>query len=194
MKWRSDAVQCTSSPLHLYNRGVNGERIFLDAYDYKLWLDLMAKFLPLYQIELLVYALMPNHYHITLIQRVEYEVSRFLQQVCWRYVKSFNRRHRRYGSLFAGRFGLEIVQGEAGLLRLSHYIHMNPVTAKLCDTPQSWPYSSCGAYFNSEDAIPSIKREPLIQLVGGPEEYRRFLAEYNSSDPLSIFRFMKDGK
>jgi putative transposase len=153
-------------------------------------MELMVRALPHYDIGLLFFALMSTHYHVTAIQHKAYEVSWFLQQVSWRYAKAFNRRYRRYGPVFAGRFSPEIVQDDAGLLRLSYYVHMNPVKARLCRDAESWPYSSCAAYVgNNGSAL--VTRDPILKLVGGPDEYRRFLAEYNPADPMSVHRFIK---
>jgi putative transposase len=190
MSWKTEAIQCVSSPIHAFNRGVNGGSIFHDENDYHYWMELMARFVPHFSIQLLLYTLMPNHYHICLVQQSAYQVSFFLQQVCWRYARHFNKKYRRYGPLFAGRFGPEIVADDAGLLRLSHYIHMNPVEAKLCNGPGAWPYSSCGMYTDERGLI-LVNREPILKLVGGVDEYKRFLQEYNPDDPFSIHRFMK---
>jgi putative transposase len=192
MSWKTEALECTSSPLHLCNRGVNGGALFLGSYDYHFWMELMARYLPRFRIELLMYSLMPNHYHICLLQHIAYEASHFIQQVSWRYAKHFNKRYRRFGHLFAGRFGPQIVTDDEGLLRLSHYIHMNPVAAKLCDHPEVWPYSSCAMYTDAGNGI-LVNTEPILKLVGGIDGYKRFLAEYNPDDPFSIHRFMVNG-
>jgi putative transposase len=193
MSWKTVEIQTISTPLHLYNRGVNGERIFCDAHDYEYWMELLARALPRYPLDLHLNVLMPNHYHMDVVQQEAYAVSWLMMEIGARYVRYFNKRHRRYGHLFQGRFVPKIVQDNAGLLRLSHYIHMNPVAAKLCSSPESWPYSSCSAYLG--DGQPSlVKTAPVLNLVGGVEAYREFLATYDPGDPLSVYRFLKDDR
>jgi putative transposase len=190
MSWKSDLVRCTLSPLHIYNRGVDGMTIFRSEYDYAYWINLMAEYLPDYQLRLLVHGLMPNHYHIACKQEESYEVSGFAHDVSWRYAKYFNKKYSRRGPVFAGRFVPKLVKDDAGLLRLSHYIHMNPVAAGLVKHPQDWPYSSLGCYGNGESES-LIYREPIWKLVGGPAQYIEFLKAYDPADPDSILKFLR---
>jgi putative transposase len=190
MSWKTRALQYVGIPLHLYNRGVNGERIFRTDSDYEYWMELMAKALPRHAVNLHLQTLMPNHYHIGLDQIEEYEASWFMAEVSGKYARHFNKKYKRYGPVFAGRFHPVPVFDDAGILRLSYYMHMNPVNAGLCTKPEDWPYSSCAAYQNKEENG-IIKLDLIHRLVGGPEEYREFLAKYDPSDPFSIHRFMK---
>jgi putative transposase len=192
MTSRTAALQSTQVPLHVYSRGVNGEVIFRDDYDYACWMDLMARAVPRYEVEPLVYNLMPNHHHTGLIQHKPYEVSWLMHDVSGKYAKFYNRRYHRFGALFAGRYTPKPVFDDAGLLRLSHYIHMNPVVARLSERPEAWPYGSSAIYIDG--AEPGwVNKEPLLKLVGGEEEYRRFMREYDPMDPQSIHRFIKRG-
>jgi putative transposase len=192
MSWKTHALQSTSVPLHVYNRGVNSDVIFRGEPDYAYWMGLMAEALPRFEVDILLYALMPNHYHIGLSHHKPYEVSWFLREVCGKYAKFFNRKYQRHGALFAGRFHPKVVFDDAGLLRLSHYIHMNPVSAGLVANPTDWRYSSCPAYLESgENELLNV--ETVLNLVGGVDGYRTFLADYDPGDSLSIFRFLKNG-
>lgn len=193
MSWKTLAVKCTTNALHLYNRGVNGMAIFRSDADYAYWTELMVEMLPKYQIEILLYSLMPNHWHISSIQQKAYEISCYLHDVCSRYARFFNKKYRRYGPLFAGRFHPQIVQDDVGLLRLSYYIHMNPVAAGLVADPSQWQYSSCSEYLEAGKGE-LIRKGSVLGLVGGVEEYRSFLKNYNPGDPFSANLFMKNGK
>lgn len=192
MSWKSRAVQATSTPLHLYNRGVDSGLIFRHESDYKCWMMIMANALPRFGIDLLLYSLMPNHYHVSAIQQSAYEVSEYLKDVCWRYAKYFNKKYRRHGPVFSGRFRSQIIRDDAGLVRLSHYIHMNPVTAHLSTDPLQWSYSSCREYLGGRSGS-LVKTDMILGLVGGVEEYARFLKEYDPADSMSVFRFLKNG-
>ncbi len=192
MSWKTEVLQCTSAPLHLYNRGVNGELLFHVGADYSYFLELVVEALPQFAVELLLYTLMPNHYHLALVQDKPLEVSGFIREVCWRFAKHYNKKHKRYGPLFAGRFRAKQVCDDAGLLRLSHYIHMNPVNAGLSSRPEEWRFSSCKFYVE-EGKAGVVNARRILKLIGGPAKYRTFLAEYNPAEALSIYRFLEEG-
>ena len=189
MSWKTEAIHCTSNPLHLYNRGVDGMTIFRSDADYVICVELIAENLPKYEVELLGYSLMPNHYHVSAIQQKACEVSLLMHDVWWKYARIFNKKYDRYGPLFAGRFHPKIVENDAGLLRLSHYIHLNPVSAGLASDPSQWPHSSYQDYLAPRIGS-LVNPEPILELVGGREQYLRFLAEYNPNDPFSINAYL----
>lgn len=62
------------------------------------------------------------------------------------YANAINKRYKRVGSLFQGRFQAVHVEENAYLLHLSRYIHLNPVMAGLVDAPEAWDFSSYPEY------------------------------------------------
>ncbi len=72
-------------------------------------------------------------------------LARGMQRTHGLYAQSFNRRHRRSGHLFQGRFGSVLVTSDAQFLMTVRYIARNPVEAGLCDDAAEWPWSSHAA-------------------------------------------------
>jgi putative transposase len=189
MSWKTELMQSTNTYLHLYNRGVDRMAIFRSEYDYAFWLDLMEETLPEYQVDLLLYSLMPNHYHFACLQRKAYEISWFIHDVCWRYAKFFNKKYGRVGPLFAGRFVPKLVTDDAGLLRLSHYIHRNPVSAGLVKLPGEWSKSSFKCYVDGRsDGL--VNTKIILDLVGGATQYQAFMNEFDPTDLDAVNRFL----
>jgi len=58
------------------------------------------------------------------------------------YVQGVNKQQNRLGPLFQGRYRHTLVDKDEYLIHLARYIHLNPVMAGLCDTPQEWKYSN----------------------------------------------------
>ena len=73
---------------------------------------------------------MTNHYHL-LIETPNANLSRMMRDLNGHYTIYFNKRYKRYGHLFQGRFKSIIVDKDSYLLELSRYIHLNPVRASL---------------------------------------------------------------
>lgn len=127
---------------HVYNRGANRERIFFSAENYFYLLKLAKKYCQKYQIAIIAYCLMPNHYHFLLRQDGETSIGHFIGVLFNAYAQAVNKQNGRTGTLFAGRFKDVHVDNEAYLLHLCRYIHGNPVKAGLVTALEEWPYAN----------------------------------------------------
>lgn len=127
---------------HVYNRGTNREPIFLCDDNYRFLLRRVKKCAHDWQVTVLAYCLMPNHYHFVLRQDGERPLSGFVQAVFNSYTKAFNRMYERSGTLFEGPFQSRLVDKEEHLLHLCRYVHRNPLDAGLVQSLGDWPYSN----------------------------------------------------
>ena len=78
--------------------------------------------------ELICYALLPNHFHL-LVKQKSNVINRFMNSLGTRYGMYFNRRYRRTGVLFQDVYKALLVNSDEQLLHLSRYIHLNPIEA-----------------------------------------------------------------
>ncbi|MFT7660312.1 MAG: putative transposase, partial [Gammaproteobacteria bacterium] len=67
-----------------------------------------------------------NHYHIV-IETIEGNLSQGMRQLNGVFTQKSNRRHRRVGHVYQGRFKAILVQKEAYLLELARYAVLNPI-------------------------------------------------------------------
>lgn len=130
---------------HIYNRGVEKRIIFQDNEDYKTFMEIliwylvpderkypkkifsrMPKVKVSNSISLLCYCLIPNHFHLLIEQKRDNGIVALMQALGTTYSMYFNRKNKRVGSLFQGRFKAKIVETDKYLLWLSKYIHLNP--------------------------------------------------------------------
>lgn len=114
---------------HVTVRGNERRAIFRDDQDRRRLVDRLRALLDVHHVRLYAYVLMPNHYHLV-ICTPRANLSRFMQQLNTSYTVYFNRRHRRWGHLFGGRFKARVVEGGSYLLSLSRYVHLNPVKVR----------------------------------------------------------------
>lgn len=112
---------------HMTCRGLDRARIWKTDEDRRHFLDLFEKMVERFQVRLHAYVLMGNHYHL-LLETPHANASRAMQWLNVSYSVWYNRKHRRCGPLFQGRFKSVLVDGEgAWALDASVYIHLNPV-------------------------------------------------------------------
>jgi putative transposase len=163
---------------HVYNRGVEKRKIFLDEQDYLVFLHLLKFYLspsdkenthppieitgykvtrprPLTnlekEVELLAFCLMPNHFHLMIKQKTIDGMPKLLKKIATTYSMYFNKRYDRVGHLFQGRYKASLITKDNYLLHLSRYIHLNP-TELTRTVPVNHPYSSYQYYLGRKRA------------------------------------------
>ena len=92
------------------------------------------------------YVLMDNHFHLLATPATAEALPLMMQAVGRSYVRSFNQRHGRSGTLWEGRYRSTLIETERYLLACMVYIDLNPVRAAMVAKPSDWPWSSHAHY------------------------------------------------
>jgi REP element-mobilizing transposase RayT len=161
------------------NRGAGAQDVFVVADDYEAFLELAHEASVRWGLRIHAAALMSNHFHL-LIEDVDGLLSRGMRHILGVYTQRFNRRHKRDGSLFRGRFRSRLVQTEEYLAELVRYIHLNPVRARLADTAAAYPWSSHRHYLGPAALVPDwlCTGETFRRFGGDNAEGRAWLDEF----------------
>ena len=172
---------------HIVARGNERGVIFKDDRDRERFVEKLAECVEVHGVRLYAYVQMRNHFHL-LIETPRANLSAFMQQFNTSYTMFYNVRHNRTGHLFGGRYKAKVVKGELYLLRLSRYIHLNPVMiaaqrrqpleSRIADL-RKYRWSSYLGYTGSTRPA-WLDAPPLLALVGEgvkdePRAYGRFV-------------------
>jgi putative transposase len=122
-------IEFPGAVYHVTSRGDRREAIFDDDADRHAFLNVIAQATERFDAAILAYCLMHNHYHLVIHTR-RGNLSRFMQQLNGVYTQAYNRRHRKVGHLFQGRFKGILVDENAYLLEVCRYVDLNPVRAR----------------------------------------------------------------
>jgi len=129
-------------PHHVIQRGNNRQPIVLDETDrrmlYSLWLEESQR----HKVAVNAYVLLDNHFHMLLTPPSDEAMSLMMQSVGRSYVRYFNKRHNRSGTLWEGRYKSSLIDSEAYLLTCMAYIDLNPVRAGLAESAEDFSWSS----------------------------------------------------
>src|SRR4030043_1793691 len=134
-------IQYAGAVYHITSRGNARKAIFKDDRDRKVFLNIVEEVKDRYHWLCHTYCLMNNHYHL-LVETPDGNLSEGMRQLNGVYTQVFNRRHRRAGHLFQGRYKAILVQKDSHLLEVSRYVVLNPVRAGTVERPDQWKWSS----------------------------------------------------
>lgn len=151
---------------HVLSRGNERRDIFYDDGDYLRFLETLDRMVARFTIEVHAYVLMRNHYHL-LVRTIEANLSQAIQWLGVSYSVWFNRRHRRTGHLFQGRFKSFLIENERYLVAMGLYIHGNPVRAGVVDRLSGYPWSSYHAYAGRIVQPPWLTTDEILDRYGG---------------------------
>jgi hypothetical protein len=122
---------------------------------------------------------MNNHYHL-IIETPDGNLSAGMRQLNGVYTQTFNKRHKRVGHLFQGRYKAILIQKDSHLLEVSRYVVLNPVRAKAAERPELWKWSSYQATGGKEKPHPCLTTEWILGQFGttrsiAEEAYQKFV-------------------
>ncbi len=185
---RSLRIQYPGAFYHVMHRGNGGAKIFIDNVDRLSFLDFLARSIDIYDIQLHCYVLMENHFHL-LVETPQGNLSEFMRHFNISFTAYFNKRHKRTGHLYQGRYKSVLVERESFLTMVSRYIHLNPVRIKalqgasaedLMEYLRRYPWSSLNGYVeeNAKNERVTVCHELVLGEYGGRNQggrlaYRR---------------------
>lgn len=133
-------------PQHIIQRGNNRQVCFVQEQDFAVYARWLEEYALTFGVEIHAWVFMTNHVHLLATPRKDQAVSNMMQALGRRYVRYFNRKYQRTGTLWEGRFKSCLVQSERYLLQCQRYIELNPVRANMVGTPGEYAWSSHRAH------------------------------------------------
>jgi len=158
--------------LHLIQRGNNRGACFVDDEDREFYLAALNRASRRAHCDVHAYVLMTNHVHILVTVGDADAPARMMKRLGCIYVRHFNERYERTGTLWEGRYRSTRIDSERYFLQCSQYIEMNPVRAGLVSLPAEWRWSS---FRSNADGQPDALLRPhaLYLALGNTNSSRR---------------------
>lgn len=143
-------------------------------------------------VNLLVFTLMPNHYHLLIMVEHREALTSFMRKLNGGYARYFNERYKRKGPLFESRFKSILVKNEAHFIHLPYYIHCNPLDLKMpewrerkirdyqkaLDFLEGYKWSSHADYIGKKNFPSVTQREFLLEYFDGEKGYKKDLKRW----------------
>jgi putative transposase len=183
-------IQYPDAVYHVTCRGNEKQNIYRDDTDRNRFLLLLNQSMNIYTVKLHSYVLMTNHFHL-LVETPLGNLSEFMRHFNIAYIGYFNRRHKRVGHLYQGRYKAILVDKDAYLSVLSRYIHLNPVKIKAMEKVEpkekykhlkSYLWSSLPGYLMKRKKQLFVRYDLVLADYGGDTDkarraYRKALVE-----------------
>ncbi len=172
---------------HIINRANGRARIFHNPADYQDFEYLLSEIKETYEMRILAYVIMPNHWHLLLYPRKDGDLSQALR---WLGTAHATRHHARKGTIggghvYQGRYKSFLVEEDHHLLTVLKYIERNPVRAKLVARPEKWKWGSAHRRLSGTTKEKKLLAELPVDL---PRDYRAWINEVEPSEELSEIR------
>lgn len=129
-------------PVHVIQRGNNRQTCFKETEDFSAYAGWLKEYSQKHKVDIHAWVFMTNHVHLLCTPLEDGAVSMLMQSLGRRYVRYFNYRYQRTGTLWEGRFKSCLVQTELYLLQVYRYIELNPVRAGMAKDPGEYRWSS----------------------------------------------------
>ena len=139
---RLPRLSLAGHPHHVIQRGNDRQAIVRDDQDRERLLALWVEHSRAFGVAVHAYVLMDNHFHLLLTPDTSEGLPQMMQAVGRAYVRYFNLRHHRTGTLWEGRYRSNLIESERYLLACMGYIDLNPVRAGLVEQAQDYRWSS----------------------------------------------------
>ncbi len=173
---------------HVTSRGDRREAIYEDDADRAQFIEVLGQVATDFNWVVHAWCLMTNHYHL-MVETPDGNLSKGMRQLNGVFTQYSNRRHRRTGHLFQGRYKAILVDRDSYLLELARHVVLNPVRARMKKDPGAWPWSSYRAMVGAAPAPPWLATDGLLAAFGrrraeARRRYMKFVADGVGAEPI----------
>jgi len=199
---RALRIQYPGACYHVTCRGSERKPIFADGQDEEVFFEKLSLSSAIYNVSILCYVCMTNHFHL-LVTTPDGNLSEFMRHFNISYTSAFNRRHRRVGHLYQGRYKAFLIDADNYLLEVSRYIHLNPIRLRAFsrmsardrwDVLMNYRSSSLPGYLSVRKRREFVDYEKILDYKGGDngkgrQAYRQFIklgVEQALETPLNL--------
>jgi putative transposase len=172
---------------HIINRANGRQTLFHDAKDYVFFEKILTEAVEIFDLPLLAYTVMPNHFHFVFFPTQDGVIGQFMQWFTLTHTKRYHVQKKTTGSghLYQGRYKSFLVQNDNHVLQLIRYVERNPLRANLVRDPLAWKYSSLYRRYKGTE-----KEQKILGAwpIGEPNNYLERLTIPESEDELEALR------
>ena len=158
-------IEYPGAVYHVTSRGNDKQAVFQDDQDRETFLEILSHVNNRYNWLCHAYCLMGTHYHL-MIETPDANLSLGMRQLNGVFTQARNKRFKKTGHLFQGRFKAVLIQRGSHLLEVCRYVVLNPVRAHMVERPEEWKWSSYRATAGKEMPPPCLTIDWVLGQFG----------------------------
>ncbi|MDD5721238.1 MAG: transposase [Candidatus Pacebacteria bacterium] len=170
---RSPRVDVGNELYHVINRANARLPIFFKEEDFELFVSILEDAQKKYDMRIIAYCLMPNHFHLVLYPRQDNDLQKFMQWVTLTHTQRWHIHNKTIGSghLYQGRYKSFLIEGDKHLLSVIRYVERNPLRAKLVKKAENWKFNSLSYRLFKNTNKKLLSKWPIEE----PKDYLSFV-------------------
>ena len=173
---------------HIINRANARLPIFFHERDYQLFELILAAARERFDMRILAYCLMPNHFHFVLYPHKDGDLQKFMQWITLTHTQRWHSQNKTIGTghLYQGRYKSFLIQSNDHLLSVIRYVEGNPLRANLVKKAENWDFSSLSKrIFNHDLKEKILSQWPIVE----PVDYLNFVNTSMGNDEQEKIRY-----
>jgi putative transposase len=184
---RSERTDVGGYVYHVLNRANARIPIFNTEEDYQNFELILFEAVEKFQMRLIAYTLMPNHFHFILYPKYEGEIKKFMHWVTLTHTQRWHAQTKTigHGHLYQGRYKSFLVEEDSHLWTLLLYVERNSLRAKLIKNLKDWKWSS---YYKRRCGTSAQKKLLATNSVTWPDNYEKLLISSEEKSDLEVIR------
>lgn len=187
---RVPRVDIKNTIYHVINRANARLPIFFKEKDYQLFESILENSRERFDMRILAYCLMPNHFHLVLWPNEDNGLQRFMQRVTVTHTQRWHSQNKTIGTghLYQGRYKSFIIQEDDHLLSVIRYIERNPLRSNFVKKAENWNFSSLYRRTFPEK-FKLCKRIISDWPIEVPKDYVSFVNKPQTDEEISKIRY-----
>ena len=186
---RINRIDISDIVYHVINRASARMQIFDEDKDYTLFEKVLEQAKEKFDVRILSYCIMPNHWHLVLYPKIDGSLQLFMRWLSMTHTQRWHSQHKTTGSghLYQGRYkSFLLVQEDECLLQLFKYVERNPLRAKLVQRAEEWKWSSLWEREQGNEKQKELLDEWPISI---PEDYIELVNIPQTNEELESLRY-----
>jgi len=179
-------------PHHITQRGNNRAQVFFDDEDRQTYLDLLAKYVKKYSLQIWAWCLMDNHVHLLAVPGNESSLARGIGLTNMVYTQYLNRKLGQSGRIWQNRFFSCIVENDEYLWAVVRYIERNPLKVGLVERAEDYRWSSAKAHLTG--AADVLLSQPDWLEAAARKSYADFIRTEDEAQNDAIRKATRTGR
>ena len=172
---------------HILNRSNARVQIFDSHKDYQFFESILEEAVEKFDVRLLAYCIMPNHWHLVLFPKKDGDLAKFMGWLTNTHTRRWHTEKGTIGQghLYQGRYKSFLCQDDNHFLALVRYVERNARRKNLVKRAENWKWSSA---WRRESGTAKQKKILSMWPVSRPKDYSIYLNQAQTEDEEEAIR------